>query len=252
MRKDQYLPIVLALLVGLLVANPSFAKTPAQSAPASAANPDFSGVWEGAKRELVILPQMSGTLTPKAKAAADLYRAKFDAVIDDPAKVCLARGMPWTMLSRARNYPVEIYQTTDRIFATFELYDQTRVLRINGPTKSQDYPASPNGWSVAHWDGQALVIETTGLGPLNLVGPVQRGENAKISERWTLRDDPEFGRVLDVEMTVDDPDIYVTPARAHQLFKRSPKGVFPGGYNCSAALWDDHIEHRKAELGIAR
>jgi hypothetical protein len=223
-------------------------------APAKAAVPDFSGVWEMAKLELVLLPEVAGaaTLTPEAKAARDQFEQKFDKAIDDPAKVCLIKGMPWTMLTRARNYPVEIYQNADRLFMTFELYDQFRSIRINGEGMPAGYPPSPSGWSVAHWEGQTLVIETTGLTELNMTGTMQRSEDAKVTERWNFRDNAEFGRVIDVEMSVEDPAVFTAPAKARQILKKSPEGVRPGGYNCSSALWDEHIERRKAELGLDR
>ncbi len=211
---------------------------------------DFSGVYELAKMELVVLPEVAGQMTDAAKARADLFRSKFSPVDDDPAKVCMIKGMPWTMLSRARNYPVQIYQYPDRFFVQLEIYDQFRVITVNGAPKPDSYPNSPNGWSVARWDGPVLEIVTTGLIDLNEMGIAQRTEDARITERWTIRNDPEFGQVIDIEMAVDDPAIFKTPARARQVWKRSEPGVVPGGYNCSKSLWDTHIEDRMKELGI--
>lgn len=218
-----------------------------EAAPARA---NFAGVWETAQLELVVLPEVAGTRTPQAQARADLFRQRFDPVVDDTASVCLAKGMPWTMLSRARNYPVEIVQYPDRLFLLFELYDQYRSIRIGSQPMPADYGASPNGWSVAHWDGDALVIETTGLAELNPLGALQRTGDARITERWHLRTDADFGEVLQVDFIIDDPAVYATPATARQIFKRSPEGVVPGGYNCSSALWDAHVNARIEELGV--
>lgn len=212
---------------------------------------DFSGVWEGARLELVVLPEVAGKMTPEAQARADRFRQLADPVRDDPAKVCLVKGMPWTMLGRARNYPAEIVQYPDRIFMTFELYDQFRQIRLDGAQKPADFGPSPSGWSVGRWEGKTLVIETTGLPMLNLFGVMQRTEEARLTERWQLGQHPDFGEVLEIEITVDDPEIFATPAVARQVLKRSAPGIVPGGYNCSSSLWDDHIERRKAELGIA-
>lgn len=232
--------------------------SPAAAAPASqlranmpnAGPVDFSGVWETAKLELVVLPEVAGKMTPEAQARADLFRKLADPVRDDPAKVCLIKGMPWTMLGRARNYPTEIIQYPDRIFMVFELYDQFRQVHLDGTPKPDDFGPSPSGWSTARWEGQELVVETTGLPVLNTFGVMQRTEEAKVTERWHLGQHPEFGQVLEVDITVDDPEIFAQPARAHQVFKRSAPGVVPGGYNCSSSLWDDHIDRRKAELKI--
>lgn len=211
---------------------------------------DFSGVWETAKLELVVLPEVAGQMTPQANARALQFQKNADPVLDDPAKVCMIKGMPWTMLGRARNYPTEIIQYPDRIFMVFELYDQFRQVRLDGVQKPDDFGPSPSGWSTGRWEGQALVIETTGMGTLNLFGMMQRTEEAKVTEHWQLEQHPDFGQVLVVDMTVEDPEVYATPAKARQIFKRSRPGVVPGGYNCSNSLWDDHIERRKAKLGI--
>lgn len=251
------------ILMGAAVALALLASAPlaAQSAVPAAASPlranlpnagpiDFSGVWETAKLELVVLPEVAGQMTPEAKARAEQFRQKADPVIDDPAKVCLIKGMPWTMLGRARNYPTEIIQYPDRIFMVFELYDQFRQVRLDGAQKPADFGPAPSGWSVGRWEGQTLVIETTGLPTLNLFGIMQRTEEAKITERWQLEQNAEFGQVLAVDITVEDPEVFAVPARAHQIFKRSKPGVVPGGYNCSLSLWDDHLERRKAAHGI--
>ena len=232
---------------------PAAAPAPASQLRANMLNAgpvDFSGVWETAKLELVVLPEVAGKMTPEAQARADLFRKLADPVRDDPAKVCLIKGMPWTMLGRARNYPTEIVQYPDRIFMVFELYDQFRQIRLDGTAKPDDFGPSPSGWSTGRWEGQTLVVETTGLPVLNTFGVMQRTEEAKITERWQLGQHPEFGQVLEVDITVEDPEIFVGPARAHQVYKRSAPGVVPGGYNCSSALWDDHIAVRKAELKI--
>ena len=38
----------------------------------------------------------------------------WDPKVDDPSLYCDLKGMPWMMLSRARTYPAEIYQTAER------------------------------------------------------------------------------------------------------------------------------------------
>ena len=246
--------VAATLAAPVLAAEPA----PQTAAPASqlranmpnAGPVDFSGVWETAKLELVVLPEVAGKMTPEAQARADLFRKLADPVRDDPAKVCLIKGMPWTMLGRARNYPTEIIQYPDRMFLVFELYDQFRQIHLDGTPKPDDFGPSPSGWSVGRWEGQELVVETTGLPVLNTFGVMQRTEEARITERWHLGQHPDYGQVLEVDITVEDPEIFVGPARAHQVFKRSAPGIVPGGYNCSLSLWDDHITARKAELKI--
>lgn len=216
----------------------------------SAVPTDFSGVWESVGVDFVLIPEASGQLTPEAQRWADLAEGKTDTDRDDPARFCLAKGMPWTMLIRARTYPVEIVQYPDRLFMTFELYDMFRNIRVGGPAMPEGYPSSPNGWSTARWEGKALVIETTGLPEVSPLGRFQRSEATRITERWTLRDDPKLGQVIDVDMTIEDPAIYAVPAKARQVLKRSAPGTVPGGYNCTLSQWNDYVVTRNKELEI--
>lgn len=260
-RNNRWTMSGLMLAIFASASNPAFAEI-AQGVPAAQAistqaeassavtRPDFSGVWELAKLEYVVIPEVSGLLTEEAKAQDALYKQRFNQVTDDPAKFCLVKGMPWTMLGRARNYPLEIHKTDSKLFMTFELYDQWRVIHLDGQAMPEGFPPSPNGWSVGHFDGDVLVIETTGLAGLNPVGLYHRSESAKITERWSLKNQDELGQVLEVDIIIDDPEVYAEPAKARQVLKRSPPGVVPGGYNCSSALWDDFVERRKVELKI--
>jgi hypothetical protein len=162
--------------------------------------------------------------------------------------MCLSKGMPWPMLIRARDYPVEIYQTADRIVMMFELYDVYRNIMINGAPKPANYPESPQGWSVAHWEGKTLVIETSGMPPLNPIGPNLRGNGAKIVERWSLGQDPVYGQTLVVDLVQDDPEVFVAPAKGRNILKRAAPDVVVGGYNCSSSLWDAHVDQREQEI----
>lgn len=133
----------------------------------------------------------------------------------------------------------------------FRVYDQFRNIRIDGPPKPDGDPHSSNGWSTARWEKNALVIETTGLSWLNPLGNFRRSEETRITERWILRDDPEFGQVIDVNMLVDDPASYSTPAHVRQVLKRSTPGGVPEGDNCALSLWNDYVETRKQEMGLS-
>ncbi|MGE0115844.1 MAG: hypothetical protein AB7T07_13295 [Steroidobacteraceae bacterium] len=216
-------------------------------------HPDFSGVWETASIELTVLPDFNHPkYTERTKQNINEYQTRFNPVKDDPARVCLLKGMPWTMLIRARNYPAEIFQTDQRIFMFFELYDQYRNIHLDQTAVPDAYPPSANGYSYARWEGDTLVVETGGLIAMNDIGEFHRSEQAHIIERWKLMQNPTYGEVLDVDITVDDPEIYVEPVKGHQVLKRSAPGVVVGGYNCSSTLWDTYVDRRRQEMGDAK
>jgi hypothetical protein len=206
---------------------------------------DFSGIWEMAKLEYTVLPdENSPKFTPQARARLDFYAQHFDPVKDSPANLCFVKGMPWTMLFRARNYPMAIYQSRERIFMTFEPFDGKRIIHLDRSEFPEVVPPSADGYSIGRWEGQTLVIETRHMTARNPVSPTQRSDKARIIERWRLLPHEEFGRILDVAVTFDDPETFLEPAQGHSAFKRAPAGVEVGGYNCVDSLWDDFVTNR--------
>lgn len=66
-----------------------------------------------------------------------------------------------------------------------------------------------NGYSTARWDGDTLVVQTTGFrNDLWIdMGGSPMSEAAKLTERIRR---PSFG-TLEVEVSVDDPKVYTRP-----------------------------------------
>lgn len=230
--------------------------TPTASATASAAaiptrngKPNFNGVWVMASYDLVWLPQEHDPpYTPEIKAEMERYTTRFVPKQDDPAQLCVRMGMPWRMLNRARDYPVEIYQNPDRIIMLFEGHDDYRSIRLDRTTVPENLPALGNGWSNASWDGDTLVITTSNLTGRSTINPLQRSEEAVVTERWTMRVHPEFGDVIEIDITMVDPQRYTAPIKARNVYKRAQPGVEVGGYNCADALWEDYLAKREAEV----
>ncbi|OYU45405.1 MAG: hypothetical protein CFE44_07655 [Burkholderiales bacterium PBB4] len=236
--------------VALLAALAAVALPVATRAEAPAASPPASvSAAPVAYPERVELPEFHGEFTEEAKANMAHFKANYHGDDADPAvKTCLSKGMPWSALIRARDYPVEVYQTDDRIIMMFELYDQFRNIRIDGAPMPENYPESPNGYSVAHWEGDTLVIETTGMPALNPIGPNLRGNGAKVPARWSFKQAPQFGQLFVIDLVQDDPEVYAKPASGHNEMKRAAADVVVGGYNCSAGLWDDFVARKEAMI----
>ena len=211
---------------------------------ASMATTDFGGVWEIAGLEMVVRPDFGKPpYTPEAQQWVDDYARLMDPKVDDPAQFCDIKGMPWTFLSRARTYPVEIYQTPDRVVMFFEIFDQSRNIRLNG-VMPKNVPASLNGYSTARWDGSSLVISTAALSERAFPNRELRSEKMKITERWTRKADPKMGDIIEIDMDIEDPAIYSKPVKARQVLKRSAEGTVVGSYNCTEKLWLAHAEKK--------
>jgi hypothetical protein len=209
----------------------------------------FAGIWELDRFDKVVMPEDNQPqYTDQAKANLERYKKWYHPVDDDPARICLLKGMPWTMLIRARGYPVEIYQREDRIFMFFELYDNHRRIHLDRTEVPASVPYSANGFSFASWQGNTLVIKTGALSALNPIGPYQRTSSASITEYWRLVRDESGLDLLEVDVEIVDPPIYKSPAKGRMVFKRSAPDVEVGGYGCSEDLWDKHVEQVEARL----
>jgi hypothetical protein len=215
--------------------------------------PSFNGVWVMAAYDLVYLPQEHDPpYNEQTRANMERLRTVFDPVIDDPAQYCVRMGMPWRMLNRARDYPVEIYQTDQRVIMLFEGHDDYRSIRLDRTTVPENLPALANGWSNAVWNGEQLLITTSNVTGRTEINPLQRSESAVITERWTLSRHPEHGEVIEIDITMVDPERYDGPIHARNVYKRAAPGIEVGGYNCADALWEEHLIRREEELAATQ
>lgn len=126
-----------------------------------------------------------------------------------------------------------IEQNSDQITMTYGFMDLERTIYLDGTTKPDDFEPTRAGFSTGEWDGDTLVVTTTGFdaGWINAPmgqgeGPGSRPEGTKVrpappkgarrgppspiknspelvvTERFSLNDD---GTVLTREYTFDDP-----------------------------------------------
>jgi hypothetical protein len=204
---------------------------------------DFSGMWEMADMALVKRPDENRPQwTPAAAKRLQYYKNTFSETVDDPARFCVIKGMPWTITSRARTYVTEIHQTPTQLFAFFEFQDNRRVVHLDGRQKPANWSPSSEGFSAGRWEGDTLVIETTGLVAHHELSPHLRSAQARVVERWRLLNDPTHGEVIDIDVTVYDPEVFAEPGRGRQVFKRAAPDAVRSGYNCEYEIWERHVE----------
>ena len=145
---------------------------------------------------------------PEAKALWETRYLKND-MKDDPEGFCLPPGNPRMFYTP---YPTQIYQMPDRILFVYEGGAHVwRVVYMDGRKLPNPDDVNPTylGYSVAHWDGDTLVIESLGYNDrtwLDASGH-PHGEKLKVTERLTRTD---FNNIK-IEATIDDPDYYTKP-----------------------------------------
>ena len=171
-------PVVALATVGVLcAAGFSGCSTPGETShPAATAQdfpraangkPDFSGVWAGpgfrhtgkdtdsATVRLYTDAKMS-PMTPEGKSL--FFRPHTGNVrIDDPTAVCLPNGLTRQIPSP---YAQQFIQSPDQLVILYEYFNVFRSIPI-GRTLPDDTEPAYLGNSVARWDGDILVIESS-------------------------------------------------------------------------------------------
>jgi len=183
--------------------------------------PDISGTWTPLTFFRTIAP-MDGSSTPFLPWARTFFenRAAAEAKgepLFDPNANCLPSGVPRVLPTP---YPFDIVQTPDVIMIGIEVMHSFRIIHMDGKPMPADFKPSYLGYSRGHWDGDVLVIETTGLNGYTQVDEEGRPKSSsmKVTERIAKRA-PD---ILENTYTIDDPKTYSRPWTARAQYKWAP------------------------------
>jgi hypothetical protein len=125
---------------------------------------------------------------------------------DDPLSHCLPIG-----IVELQTIPMfrKMVHVPGLLAIIHEYNASYRQIFTDGRPMPEDPQPGWNGYSTAKWDGDTLVVQTTGFRDgiwLDVLGdPIT--DAAKVTERIRR---PTFGR-LEIELTVDDPKAYTKP-----------------------------------------
>jgi hypothetical protein len=143
--------------------------------------------------------------TPWAKALRAERTA--DNNKDNPDAHCLPLGL---MQLHLHPQPRKIIQTPKLIVILYEAQGGVRQIFMDGrPLPNTDPQPWWYGYSIGHWDGDTLVVETTGFRDdvwLDVEGSPLTN-TGKMTERFRR---VNYGN-LDIEVTVEDPKAYTKP-----------------------------------------
>jgi hypothetical protein len=140
--------------------------------------------------------------------AADLVKARrAENSKDNPDAHCLPMGL---MQFHNHGQPRKIVQTPGLVIIMYEANYGLRQILMDGRTlPNKDAQPWWYGYSTGKWDGDTLVVETSGFrdsGWLDIIGnPLT--DAAKLTERFRR---PNYG-TLEIDITIDDPKAYTKP-----------------------------------------
>jgi hypothetical protein len=170
---------------------------------------DLSGIWNPSPRFLVnIAVDLKPEDVQMRPAALELFNPRKDGskAKEEPDANCLPQGVPKI---DAAPVPWKIVQGPRQVTILYEAFTQFREIFTDG----RELPKDPNptwlGYSVGRWDGDTLVVETSGFNGKTWLD--QMGHPASdalhVTERFRRKD---FGH-LEIEITIDDPKMYTKP-----------------------------------------
>jgi hypothetical protein len=202
------------------------------AAVASAGTPDFSGTWERYPDPYAVFTENAFAQDPTAPDGgpklkqpyaseySEFVKRKAEASrqgkpLMDASTRCLPEGMPTIM---GAIYPIEILQTPKQIVVLAEFLTQTRRIYLNEemPPEEDIFPGY-NGYSVGHWEGETLVVQTIGVREDVQFYAIPHSEHMKITERIRLTGPDN----LENQITIDDPAFLAEPYKFTFGYRRA-------------------------------
>ncbi len=120
--------------------------------------------------------------------------------------------------------PVEISQLDDRILIRYEVWNVVRTAYLDDRDPPPESALTRHGYSVAHYEGSVLVIETTRIAPARLnveFGGGGHSQQLKAIERYSRN-----GDLLRLELTLEDQNMLNEPLVYEKVFKHTPDVTF--------------------------
>lgn len=226
----------LALVLMMSTGSLSAAAAPAQQASPAPGDARLNGFWiidaiARAKSMAGVHPEYTdaGQALAKRYADAAAERISKGEWVALAAATCGYIGTPfWYSTSE----PFLLAIGKGAIVQTFERYQLwPRHFYTDGrpwPDMAK-MPLSSSGYSVAHWEGKTLVIETRGLPERATPGSPARGPNTVLTERASLN---PAGNRLTWSFTFTDPDLLAKPYTFAVDYDRTPPHTYAFMQTC--------------------
>jgi len=167
-----------------------------------------------------------GTIPYKPAALAKKKENQEKWLDRDPEIKCYLPGVP---RANYMPYPFQILQSQSAIFFAYEYAGAVRNVFLKDPG-----PAPIDSWmgqSVAHWEGETLVIDASGFNDSTWFDRSGNfhSDQLKVTERYT-RTSPD---VISYEATITDPETFTRPLKISMpLYRRIEKNAQLMDFKC--------------------
>ncbi len=141
---------------------------------------------------------------------------------------CIARGLSAGMTAVLYGNGIVIAQSPDAVTITYEMVHETRVIALDGRPHLQNGVTQYNGNSRGRWDGDTLVVETSGFTDKTSVGSGAPNSTSLRTTERIRRVDPQM---IEYRITIDDPATYTAPFTVRAMWTVQP-GYEAYEYSC--------------------
>jgi len=170
--------------------------------------PDIAGLWQ---TDGVYVGNIAKDLKPGAVPfrpwAEEIFKQRRATLSkDDPTGYCVPGGVP---RSDVVPYPFKILNTPGILLVLYEAVHSYRQIFTDGRPLPKDPNPTWMGYSIGHWEGDAMVVETSGFNDTGWLDNDGRPgtEALRVIEKFHRKD---FGH-MDIEITIDDSKAYTKP-----------------------------------------
>lgn len=207
--------------LGLSLSACLFGAVHAQDNPLVPANQDLTGVWWASTMPTSLKP-MDGSAIPftadgRKKYAQIQAGLKSGKIVDRAAYLCLPQGIPRAFLTA---YPIQVLTIPTQTLFFFEQNRSNHHLKYNPKHNDPEFwDPSYMGDTIAHWEGDTLVADTTNFNDESYLDPsgIPHSDKLRVGQRIRRIND---GKQLEVVVTVEDPDIFTKPWSARFVYDR--------------------------------
>ncbi|MGC4030042.1 MAG: hypothetical protein QM696_14360 [Steroidobacteraceae bacterium] len=194
----------------------------------SAARPDFSGDYMGAQGllgeeapggEFGNTPDVENMITEALRPWARLRMDDTDVAIDDGAAVCEFAGP----FRHTNTYPFTLLQTEEAVYIVPSYLSVVGIIKIHMTDKHPDSSSTRwSGQSIGHWEGDTLVVDTTGWNDKTWLGSGAQPHTQELHVIRRIRQVAN-GSLLEIQTTVSDRKALKHPYTYYRYFKKSDR-----------------------------
>ena len=215
---------------------------PAWAQAATPARPDLNGFWINQ-----YTPDLSvalGRQPPFTALGAERWRTVDTS--KDPTGICLPAGPSRGFTAP---FPFLLVQHADAVSILFEYQATWRAIHLDGrghPDDVNEYPYFM-GHSLGRWEGDTLVVDTTGIDERSWLDTAGHEHSAKL--RLTERFTKTGADTMQWVVTYDDPVFFTRPWSITRTFTRGKAGDRLLPYTCNENNKDvEHLQKHQPNL----